>query len=109
MLAAWALFYFAKDISQVYIGLCLSGMSGGLLEAPLLIYIAETVEPQYRGMLTASGTATVLGGVCLQFIIGSVLHWKVVAAISAVVPFLAFNAVFLVPESPYWCNYCYFI
>lgn len=68
----------------------------------LLIYIAETVQPQYRGMLTASGTATVLGGVCLQFIIGSMLHWRTVAAISAIVPFIAFNAVFLVPESPYW-------
>lgn len=67
-----------------------------------MIYIAETVQPQYRGMLTASGTATVLGGVCLQFIIGSMLHWRTVAAISAIVPFLAFNAVFLVPESPYW-------
>lgn len=53
-------------------------------------------------MLTASGTATVLGGVCLQFIIGSMLQWKTVAVISAIIPFLAFNAVFLVPESPYW-------
>lgn len=68
----------------------------------LLIYIAETVQPQYRGMLTASGTATALGGVCLQFIIGSMLHWRTVAAMSAIVPFLAILAVFLVPESPYW-------
>lgn len=35
MLIAWALFYFAEDISQVYVALCLSGMSGGLLEAPV--------------------------------------------------------------------------
>lgn len=35
MLVAWALFYFAKDITQIYLGLCLSGMSGGLLEAPV--------------------------------------------------------------------------
>lgn len=68
----------------------------------LLIYIAETIEPRFRGMLTASGTATVLGGVFLQFIIGSMLHWRTVAAISSIIPFLAFNAVFLVPESPYW-------
>lgn len=60
------------------------------------------MEPRYRGMLTASGTATALGGVCLSFIIGSMLHWRTVAAISAVVPFFAILAVFLVPESPYW-------
>lgn len=77
-------------------------MSGGLLEAPLLVYIAETVEPKYRGMLTASGTATVYGGVCLSFIIGSMMHWKQVAALSAIIPFCAFIAVFFVPETPYW-------
>lgn len=41
MLAAWALFYFATDISQIYIGLCLSGMSGGLLEAPVCIFTSK--------------------------------------------------------------------
>ncbi|XP_031620230.1 facilitated trehalose transporter Tret1-like [Contarinia nasturtii] len=102
MLAAWALLYYANSLTQIYIALGLSGMSGGLLEAPLLLYIADTIQPRYRGMLTASGTATVLGGVCLQFIIGSVLDWRSVALISAIVPFLAFNAVFLVPESPFW-------
>lgn len=35
MLASWAIFYFAKDISHIYIALCLSGISGGLLEAPV--------------------------------------------------------------------------
>lgn len=40
MLAAWAIFYFATDISQIYIALCLSGMSGGLLEAPVSLAIA---------------------------------------------------------------------
>lgn len=53
-------------------------------------------------MLTAVGTATVIGGVCVQFVIGSFLHWKTVAAISAVAPTIAFLVVFLVPETPYW-------
>lgn len=53
-------------------------------------------------MLTATGTATVIGGVCLQFIIGSFIPWRLVAALSAIIPFLGFIAVFFVPESPYW-------
>lgn len=73
-----------------------------LLLAQLLLYIAETVQPKYRGMLSASGTATCMAGVCLQFIIGSVLHWRYVAAVSAIIPFIACNAVFLIPESPVW-------
>lgn len=40
MLASWAIFYFAKDISHIYIALCLSGISGGLLEAPVSLTIA---------------------------------------------------------------------
>lgn len=102
MVVAWSLFYFSTNIYFVYIGLGLAGMSGGLLEAPLLTYIAETVQPQYRGMLTAVGTATVIGGVCFQFVIGSFLHWKTVAAISAIAPTFAFIVVFFVPETPYW-------
>lgn len=53
-------------------------------------------------MLTAVGTATVIGGVCFQFIIGSFLHWKTVAAFSAISPTIAFLVVFFVPETPYW-------
>lgn len=53
-------------------------------------------------MLTASGTATVLFGVFLSFIVGSTLHWRTVALISAIFPFCAFVAVFFVPETPYW-------
>lgn len=53
-------------------------------------------------MLTATGTATVIGGVCLQFIIGSFIQWRLVAALSAILPFMSFIAVFFVPESPYW-------
>lgn len=68
----------------------------------LLLYIAETVEPKYRGMLTASGTATVFGAICLQYVIGGIFNWRMAAAISGIFPFLAFNAVFLVPETPYW-------
>lgn len=37
MIVAWSLFYFATNMTQIYIGLCLMGMSGGLLEAPVSI------------------------------------------------------------------------
>lgn len=53
-------------------------------------------------MLTATGTATVIGGVMIQFIAGSFLPWRTVAAISAIIPACAFIGVFFIPESPYW-------
>lgn len=68
----------------------------------LVLYIAEAVEPKYRGICTASGMAALLGGVWLQTIIGGVFQWRTAAAVSAIVPFVAFCSMFLVPETPYW-------
>lgn len=39
MIIAFAIFYFATDIWHIYIALGLSGMSGGLLEAPVSLTI----------------------------------------------------------------------
>lgn len=71
----------------------------------ILIYIAETVQLRYRGVLMASGVASVLIGVFLQFICGTIIiiiHWRIVALISATIPILGFIGVFFVPETPYW-------
>ena len=32
MLAAWLCFHFSTDVTHLYAGLCLAGLSGGLLE-----------------------------------------------------------------------------
>lgn len=37
-----------------------------------------------------------------QFIMGNFLYWRTVALINTAAPSIAFCALFLVPESPYW-------
>uniref|UniRef100_A0A182VW61 Major facilitator superfamily (MFS) profile domain-containing protein n=1 Tax=Anopheles minimus TaxID=112268 RepID=A0A182VW61_9DIPT len=99
---AWMLFHYASDVTFLYLGLALAGLSGGLGEAPVLTYVAEITQPRYRGMLAATGSTCVILGVLLEFLMGSFMKWRTVALISAVVPILAAFLLFFIPESPVW-------
>lgn len=102
MFCAWLLLHFAKVDYQLYGGLCLTGLSGGLMEAPVLTYVAEVTQPQFRGMLAATGTTCVITGIFIQFIMGSFLKWRTVALVSAILPIITIVALYFVPESPHW-------
>lgn len=141
MLVSWCLFYFATNVYELYIGLCLAGIGGGLMESsvspscpprtdchiicaqiesdlainradylfcvprpPLqvLTYVAEITEAKYRGTLTASGTTCVIIGILTQFVFGTFLPLRTIAAICAVLPIAIITALQFVPESPYW-------
>ncbi|XP_049287383.1 facilitated trehalose transporter Tret1-like isoform X2 [Anopheles funestus] len=99
---AWMLFHFASDVTFLYLGLALAGISGGLGEAPVLTYVAEITQPCYRGMLAATGSTCVILGVLIEFLMGSFMKWRTVALISSVVPILAATLLFFIPESPVW-------
>lgn len=66
ILLAWLLFHFSTNVYHLYGGLCLAGLSGGLMEAPVLTYVAEVTQPKYRGMLAATGSTCVILGVFTQ-------------------------------------------
>ncbi|XP_055312540.1 facilitated trehalose transporter Tret1 isoform X2 [Sitodiplosis mosellana] len=102
MIVSWLLFYFSTNVNYLYTGLCLSGLSGGLMEAPVLTYVAEVTQPQFRGMLAATGTTCVITGIFVQFILGTFFSWREVALISCFLPLFTITALFFVPESPYW-------
>lgn len=59
-------------------------------------------QPQFRGMLAATGTTCVITGIFVQFILGSFLPWRSVAVASCFLPLFTVVALFFVPESPYW-------
>lgn len=64
--------------------------------------MAEVTQPQFRGMLAATGTTCVITGIFVQFILGKFFTWRLVALISCSLPILTIIALFFVPESPYW-------
>ncbi|XP_055902119.1 facilitated trehalose transporter Tret1 isoform X1 [Eupeodes corollae] len=102
ILGSWLLFHFATSTEHLYAALCLAGIGGGLMEAPVLTYVAEITEPKYRGILSVLGSTCVIGGVFVQFILGSFLDWRTIAAINTVFPVISIVALFFIPESPTW-------
>nr|XP_014091416.1 facilitated trehalose transporter Tret1-2 homolog isoform X1 [Bactrocera oleae] len=102
ILASWLLFHFSTRTEHLYAALCLSGMGGGLMEAPVLTYVAEITEPKYRGILSALGSTCVITGVFIQFIMGSFMDWRTIAALSSAFPIICIIALCFVPESPTW-------
>ncbi|XP_049786162.1 facilitated trehalose transporter Tret1-like [Schistocerca cancellata] len=100
--AAWLLFHFAQSVGMLYAGLALAGASGGLLEAPVLTYVAEITEPRFRGALSATSSTSVIVGVFTQFLLGNLLPWRTVALVNLVCPVAAVIALCFVPESPHW-------
>ncbi|TMW51385.1 hypothetical protein DOY81_003509 [Sarcophaga bullata] len=102
ILASWLLFHFSTKTEHLYAALCLSGLGGGLMEAPVLTYVAEITEPKYRGILSALGSTCVITGVFIQFIMGSLMDWRTIAAVSSAFPVISIISLCFVPESPTW-------
>lgn len=68
----------------------------------VLTYVAEVTQPQFRGMLAATGTTCVITGIFIEFILGKFLAWRMVALVSTILPLITIVALFFVPESPHW-------
>lgn len=99
---AWIIFYHASNIDMLILAQALTGLTGGLLEAPVITYVAEVTQPRLRGMLSATSTMAVICGVFTQMLAGSLVHWRHVALINIVYPLICVISLHLVPESPMW-------
>ncbi|XP_045509445.1 facilitated trehalose transporter Tret1-like [Colias croceus] len=102
---AWLVFHFSKTTSHLYTALILTGLAGGLLEAPVLTYVAEITQPHLRGALSATSSMCIIIGVFTQFLFGLMLYWRTVALVNIVFTVLAVVALCFVPESPHWLVY----
>lgn len=50
----WILMYFAVNLEMLLTGRFLTGLSAGVLAPATGVYIGETSEPKYRGVLLGS-------------------------------------------------------
>lgn len=75
---------------------------GGMLEAPVLTYVAEISTPKLRGILAATGSFCIILGIFSQFLMGLFLQWRTITLVSTIAPILAIFFLFFVPESPHW-------
>ncbi|XP_046420999.1 facilitated trehalose transporter Tret1-like [Neodiprion fabricii] len=101
-IAAWIMYYYSYNSSMLFCALAMTGLTGGLLEAPVLTYVAEVTQPHLRGMLSATSTMSVILGIFIQMLAGSLTTWRVVALVNMIFPILCFVLLCLIPESPHW-------
>lgn len=96
----WATIAFATSVPMLYIGRLLSGLGSGMVGAPSRVYTSEITQPHLRGMLTALSSVGLSLGVLLQYTMGAFLTWKMLSAISCLVPIIAFIGMVTLPETP---------
>ncbi|XP_043515060.1 facilitated trehalose transporter Tret1-like [Frieseomelitta varia] len=101
-IAAWITFYYATTPGMLFIALAMTGLTGGLLEAPVMTYVAEVTQPHLRGMLSATSTMSIILGIFTQMLGGKLGNWRTVTMINLIYPLICFAALCMVPESPYW-------
>ena len=85
-LAAWAILYAATSVRALYLAATVMGISAGFMEAPGLAYIGEISEPRIRGILTSYANINVSVGMLVEYLMGSLFHWRTTAAVSALFP-----------------------
>lgn len=75
---------------------------GGMLEAPVLTYVAEIAQPKIRGMLSATGSTCIILGIFSQFLMANFFEWRAITIVSSCIPIIAIILLCFVPESPHW-------
>ncbi|KAM3961615.1 putative sugar transporter protein 5 [Aphomia sociella] len=100
LILGWLLIATAQNIEMIYIGRLLVGLGSGMVGAPARVYTCEVSQPHLRGMLGALASVGVSTGVLIQYVIGSVTSWNILAGVSATIPILSLLTMLFLPESP---------
>jgi hypothetical protein len=64
--------------------------------------LCSVTQPHLRGMLSALASVGVSLGVTIEYCLGAIVTWAVLAAISAAIPILALILIVFMPETPNW-------
>ncbi|XP_039748735.1 facilitated trehalose transporter Tret1-like isoform X2 [Pararge aegeria] len=100
LIIGWILVACAQNVPMIYVGRLLVGLGSGMVGAPARVYTCEVSQPHLRGMLGAMASVGVSTGVLIQYIIGSVTSWNILAGLSATVPILSLLGMLFLPETP---------
>ncbi|XP_019756662.2 facilitated trehalose transporter Tret1-2 homolog isoform X1 [Dendroctonus ponderosae] len=89
-----------QNLTMLLAGRFITGMCVGVLSPVLVIYVAETSDPSFRGFLLPALSLALNIGIALAHILGTYLEWKLVALLALIFPSGCFILMLFVPESP---------
>ncbi|KAL1490192.1 hypothetical protein ABEB36_012925 [Hypothenemus hampei] len=95
----WILLALSRNIYWMYLGRMITGIAAGMSTASFT-YVGEIATPNTRGLLQSLCPILTSFGILLVYILGYVLSWKIIAAISIIFTLFTTIAVQLLPESP---------
>ncbi|XP_052899205.1 facilitated trehalose transporter Tret1-like [Anopheles moucheti] len=98
----WCALSMAGSYPQILAGRFITGLSCGLVGPPASVYIAETSDPRYRGILLAGVTFAVSGGILLAHLFGTFFRWQTAALLCSLFMIVAYLLMLVSPESPAW-------
>uniref|UniRef100_A0A182Y162 Major facilitator superfamily (MFS) profile domain-containing protein n=1 Tax=Anopheles stephensi TaxID=30069 RepID=A0A182Y162_ANOST len=98
----WCVLSMAGSYAQILAGRFITGLSCGLVGPPASVYIAETSDPRYRGILLAGVTFAVSGGILLAHLFGTFFRWQTAALLCSLFMIVAYLLMVVSPESPAW-------
>ncbi|KMT13558.1 hypothetical protein BVRB_4g083330 [Beta vulgaris subsp. vulgaris] len=101
-LAGFLAIVFAKVAWLLDTARLLIGVGIGILSYVVPVYVAEITPKNLRGGFTAAHQLMICCGVSTMWLIGTIIHWRVLALIGAVPCILQFLGLFFIPESPRW-------
>ncbi|XP_069704012.1 facilitated trehalose transporter Tret1-like [Periplaneta americana] len=100
LILGWILISTSSAVEMIYVGRLLVGLGSGMVGAPARVYTGEVTQPHLRGMLSALASVGVSLGVLIEYALGAVVTWQVLAGISAAIPMMALLLIMLMPETP---------
>ncbi|PSN31571.1 hypothetical protein C0J52_20809 [Blattella germanica] len=101
-LIGWILVFTANSFTQLLAAQVLLGITIGLCEAPLNTYYGEISQPELRGILAGTAGMSYQTGFFLEYLLGTITHWRTVAMINAAFPIVTAIYFSQVPEAPIW-------
>ncbi|PKI74104.1 sugar transporter ERD6-like 5 [Punica granatum] len=101
-ITGWLAIIFAKNALCLDLGRLLGGCGIGLLSYVVPVYVAEITPKNVRGGFTSLNQLMIGIGKAIMYLIGSLVGWRVLAAIGTIPSLIQVIGLFFIPESPRW-------
>ncbi|XP_055387617.1 facilitated trehalose transporter Tret1-like [Condylostylus longicornis] len=102
LIIGWLICYLSTNILMLFIGDIFLGFGTGLMEPPIIAYVAESSQESVRGILISLNSITVTLGIYLTLFLQAMVSWRILTLIGMAFAIVGIFVVFLIPESPLW-------